>query len=382
MSKLPHINIAGKGGLLESLQEIPDPRTKECDYSLKSLLASVFLSMIDGCVKMNQIPGWLSELHGSQRKRLGFGSTIPDESTFRRVLRCVDTEKLNTILKPWFEETEIRGKIIAIDGKRMCGAHCSSEKPPEILNIVEHGTGQVIGQEVINSPGNERAAAVKWLANTTLFRCLVTGDALHTSREMAELITEKCNSDYLFIIKGNNKMLFEIMQELKMHESRGTPHASTFEQGHGREESREIWCSTNIGWRGQVSRYFPNAKQVATVVRTQKNLKSGKETFEVAYLITSKSRVEMSPEQMLQVNRTHWTVEAKNHYVKDGFLAEDKSRCRAGYLPHNLSILRNVALKILRKVQLALCTKKSRETIPEAHRALQRAGGVCKLLSC
>ena len=382
MSKLPQINIAGKGGLLDSLQEVPDPRTKECDYSLKSLLASVFLSMIDGCVQMNQIPGWLSELHSSQRKRLGFRSSIPDESTFRRVLRSVDAEKLNTILKPWFEETELRGKAIAIDGKRMCGAHNSDENPPELLNIVEHGTGRILGQEIVESPGNERAAAVKWLSNTNLFRCLITGDALHTSKEMAELITGKCSSDYLFVTKANNRALFEIMKELNMQETRGAPHSSTFERGHGREESREIWCSSNLGWHGKVSAFFPKAKQVATVVRTQKNLTSGKETFEVVYLITSRNRIEMSPEQMLEGNRMHWTVEAKNHYVKDGFFAEDKSRCRAGNLPHNLSILRNVALKILRKVQLALCTKKSRETIPEAHRALQRAGGVCRLLNC
>ncbi len=79
----------------------------------------------------------------------------------------------------------------------------------------------------------------------------------------------------------------------------------------------------------------------------------------------------MGPEQMLKRNRGYWTAEAKNHYVKDGFLAEDKSKCRAENLPHNLSILRNVALKILRKIQLALCTKKSRQTIPAAHKALQ-----------
>jgi predicted transposase YbfD/YdcC len=58
-------------------------------------------------------------------------------------------------------------------------------------------------------------------------------------------------------------------------------------------------------------------------------LTSGKKTFEVVYLVTSLLRIEMGPEQMLKRNRGYWTAEAKNHYVKDGFLAEDKSKCRA-----------------------------------------------------
>jgi len=61
------------------------------------------------------------------------------------------------------------------------------------------------------------------------------------------------------------------------------------------------------------------AKQVATVVRTQKDLASGKKSFEIVYLVTSLSRTDMGPEKMLQGNRGHWTVEAKNHYVKDGY---------------------------------------------------------------
>jgi predicted transposase YbfD/YdcC len=285
-------------------------------------------------------------------------------------------------LQPWFEEAALTGKTIALDGKRLCGAHKYDEKPPELLNIVEHETGNILGQEIISSPGNERASAVKWLSNTSLFRCIITGDALHTTKEMAELITGKCNSDYLFVVKANNKMLFEVMQSLKMNESRGEPHASTCERGHGREETREIWCSKNLGWHGKASSFFPGAKQIATVQRTQKNLSTGKATVEIAHLVTSKSRIEMSPDEMLKLNRTHWSVEAKSHYVKDGFMSEDKSRCRAGNLAHNLSILRNVALKILRKIQLTMCTRIGRATIPQAHRTLQKAGGGCKLLNC
>ena len=68
--------------------------------------------MIDGIIYVNQIPQWLGSLRSSQRKRL-------------------------------------------------CGAHNSDSRPPEILNIVEHGTGSVLGQQLIASPGQEREAAVQ-----------------------------------------------------------------------------------------------------------------------------------------------------------------------------------------------------------------------------
>lgn len=337
--------------------------------------------MIDGKIYANQIPCWLKSLHHSQRKKLNFKSNIPDESTFRRVLRGVDSVHLSECVNLWLQGTTLAGKTIAIDGKRLCGAHASGSKPPEVLNVVEHGSGDVVGQHLIAGTGQERDAATQWIARTSLAGCLVTYDALHTNKAHAKMITFKKEADYLMVIKSNNKRLYEAIKNLKMQEGPDAPHAVTFEKSHGREESRKLWCSTKLGDQGKVSQFFPGAEQIATVVRTQRNLKTGKETSDIAYLITSRTSLKMSPEQMLEANRGHWTVEAKNHYVKDGFMGEDKSRCRAGNLAHNLASLRNVALKILRTIQIKLCLGKGRQTIPAALRKLKELGGVCKILS-
>lgn len=358
-----------------------DPRKRTGDYRLDSILATAVLAMIDGIISINQIPYWLGSLHPSQRKRLNFKATIPDESTFRRLLRTIDSVQMADCVNSWLKGTALEGKILALDGKRLCGAHSSNSKPPEILNIVEHGSGEVLGQQLILGTGQEREAAVKWISNTSLLGCLLTGDALHANKALAEMIVGEKKADYLMVIKANNKIIFEDIKNLKMNENIEKPHASTFEKSHGREESREIWVSTNIGSKGKVALYFPGAEQIATVVRTQKNIKSGKEYFEIAYLITSRKSEEMNPEQFLKANREHWTVESKNHYVKDGFMGEDKSRCRAGNLAHNLATLRNIALKILRTVQIKLCDKKGRQTIPEALRKIKDLGGVLKILS-
>ncbi len=43
----------------------------------------------------------------------------------------------------------------------------------------------------------------------------------------------------------------------------------------------------------------------------------------------------------------HWGIENKNHYVRDVSLHEDASRIRKN--PYNLSVLRSIAMNILRK---------------------------------
>jgi len=51
--------------------------------------------------------------------------------------------------------------------------------------------------------------------------------------------------------------------------------------------------------------------------------------------------------QAHQIIINHWGIENKNHYVRDVSLQEDASRIRVN--AYNLSVLRSLALNILRK---------------------------------
>jgi len=46
--------------------------------------------------------------------------------------------------------------------------------------------------------------------------------------------------------------------------------------------------------------------------------------------------------------RAHWSVEAM-HYVKDVTFAEDASLIRTKHAPTNFSIMRNIAMNVLRR---------------------------------
>ena len=73
----------------------------------------------------------------------------------------------------------------------------------------------------------------------------------------------------------------------------------------------------------------------------------GRDSVEIAYLVTSLSAEDASPARLLALNRAHWAIENRLHHVRDVSLGEDRCRVRAGARP--LAALRNLAVSLLRK---------------------------------
>lgn len=70
---------------------------------------------------------------------------------------------------------------------------------------------------------------------------------------------------------------------------------------------------------------------------------------ETAYLITSLTKDEASPEYLLNLNRKHWGIEIM-HRNKDVMLGEDGYTNRFDNAPRNIFSLTGFALKVLRCV--------------------------------
>jgi predicted transposase YbfD/YdcC len=93
---------------------------------------------------------------------------------------------------------------------------------------------------------------------------------------------------------------------------------------------------------------FPFCGQVACVERHTEEIKTGKKRSEIVYLITSASPEKVSPKQLLELNRGHWAIENKSHYVRDVTFDEDRSQIRTKTGPRMMAILRNLAISLLR----------------------------------
>lgn len=70
---------------------------------------------------------------------------------------------------------------------------------------------------------------------------------------------------------------------------------------------------------------------------------------ETAYLISSLDYRVLAPEVFLTLNRGHWTIENRLHYVRDVTMGEDACRVRMGSTPQVLAGIRNSVLALLRR---------------------------------
>jgi predicted transposase YbfD/YdcC len=89
---------------------------------------------------------------------------------------------------------------------------------------------------------------------------------------------------------------------------------------------------------------IPGIQQVARVVRRRKVVKTGKETVETVYVITSLPHESLDAATFLAWHRGYWMIENGLHYHKDMVFGEDRSTIRTAHGPANMASLRNFAI--------------------------------------
>ena len=188
---------------------------------------------------------------------------------------------------------------------------------------------------------NEIGMFIPLLENLDIRGKDITSDALLTQRKLASFVVGR-GAHYHFTAKGNQAtlntdiaLLFENRKEPDFVEI--TP------PDHGRIETRRIWCSAAL------NEYldFPHVGQAFLIEREVVYKKSGKITHEIAVGVTSRTTEQANPERILKVNRGHWTIENRCHYVIDWNFDEDRSRIRTGHGPENITRLRRFAVGVI-----------------------------------
>ena len=139
----------------------------------------------------------------------------------------------------------------------------------------------------------------------------ITGDALLTQRKLALYIVEDRKAHYVFTAKDNQPSLAEDIR-LAFADRKNPDYSEPYTLEHGRIESRSIWTSTLLNDYLD----FPFVGQIFAIQRHTIDKKSGKETHDIAYGLTSHSPMSANAEQVLRFNRDHWRVES-HHYLLD-----------------------------------------------------------------
>ena len=108
---------------------------------------------------------------------------------------------------------------------------------------------------------------------------------------------------------------------------------------------------------------MPYVEQSFGVDRIRLNLRGELLSSETVYGVTSITSKRGSPRRLLELNRGHWSIENKSHYVRDVTFAEDDSRVRKGSGSHVLSTLRNIVIGLLRLVGFKNIAKGIRDMV-------------------
>ena len=99
------------------------------------------------------------------------------------------------------------------------------------------------------------------------------------------------------------------------------------------------WLNNRHDWVG--------LKSIISMTSTRENKSTGDISQETRYFISS---LEASKtQQIANAIRSHWSVENKLHWSLDVSFDEDRNRTRVGNSAENLSIVRHVALNLLKK---------------------------------
>ncbi len=170
----------------------------------------------------------------------------------------------------------------------------------------------------------------------------ITADALLTQRKLAHYLVKERSAHYVLIVKDNQPSIAEAIR-LLFENRDASDYSEPFTLNHGRLESRSIWVSTALNDYLD----FPFVNQVFAIQRHTLDKKTGKETLEMAYGLTSHTTSTANAEQILQFNRNHWGVES-HHYLLDWNWHEDRCTIRTQHGPENITRLRRFAIGLIK----------------------------------
>lgn len=252
------------------------------------------------------------------------------------------------------------------DGKAVHGARRPDGTSMFILSAATAGV--VVADREIPAKTNEIPEIGPMLQDLNLRLPLegwvITADALHTQRELADLIVTSLPGHYVFTVKKNQPGLHAA---LRAQCWAGARHLVTEDKGHGRAERRSHLV---MDAPEEITALFPHVRQVAKVIRTRTVRRwkgDGKKwrlvtatSTETVYLVTSLSAAEATPAQIAAYIRAHWGIEVI-HWTRDATLREDDSKVRATRA-RNLVTLRNLTTGLITQSGLTSTAATLRDT--------------------
>jgi predicted transposase YbfD/YdcC len=328
-------------------EELDDPRTGNAAlHDFNELLMIALCSVLSGGQGAVDMGLYARAKEPFLRGFLKLSNGLPSHDTFSRLFRRLDPEQFRAAFQRFM--TKFSGHcqgVVAIDGKVLRRSFDRASSKSALHMVSAWGCEQrlVLAQIATDTKSNEITAVPKLLAMLSLKGAIVTTDALNCQRAIAQQIVDQ-GGDYALALKGNQGTLHDdVRLFLDDPACKATTVEPTVEADHGRIETRTAMVSTDIDWL-QKDHQWPGLVAIGKVVRIREA--PDKTSTETAYYLLSKA---LSAERFNEVVRQHWGVENRLHWRLDVIMNEDQDRTRLGNGPHNLAVLRHMAINAMQR---------------------------------
>lgn len=332
-------------GFISIFEDVEDPRAGNARHDLLELLFVALAAVLCGAESCADMADFGEAKEDVLREVLRLEHGIPSHDTFSRVFRLLDPEAFEAaftrFMAAFAKSNRLKG-VVAIDGKAVKGAFAKGAKatPLHLVNVWAAEQRLALAQRL--APGrNEVAGALEAVKLLSLKGCIVTVDALHCHRAMAQAILD-AKGHFVLALKENQSALFAAVGRRFAEAGEAETFGSEIQSSHGRIEQRT--ASVIIDTVLAKVHDFPGIRALAQVDALRR-LEGKPDEINRRYFLLSRP---MSASKLLQVVRTHWTIENQLHWVLDVVFDEDGARNRKDNGPQNIALLRKLALNLLR----------------------------------
>lgn len=321
-------------------------------HVLTDILCLATLATIADCDGWDDMVEWAEEHEEWLGTFLELPNGVPSADTIRRVFESIERGAFAAAFEPWTTLLAARGVggTLSIDGKalRRSFDRAADQRALHVVRAWSVAGNLALGQVTVAQKSNETVAVPELLAQLDLRGMTVTADAASTQVAIAAQIVDG-GGDYMLAVRGNQPTLEEqIVGHFAVAvrndgPSAGVRHHTEMERGHGRIVERTVWIAQASAI--PVSERWKGAGLIG-YIRCRRGTPDGISEEWRPYIT---SRTDLSAEAFGALVRSHWAVENNLHWQLDISFHEDSSRIRDQNAAANLSLVRTLALAMLKR---------------------------------
>lgn len=332
-------------------------------YNLVDILVIVMLAILTGHNDFEEMVIFADARIEILRKYIKLENGIPHKDTLKKVVAIIDPIQLNLVFYSWLANivnkknhvflNEIN-KIIAFDGKTICGSDNIYNKALHILTAFDTENELVLSQLPVDEKTNEITVMPELVKLLDLENSIVVADALNCQYEIVNAIIEK-SGNYVLALKSNKGTLYDNVKKyfdeknIEQIIAKNELYRKQEEKAHSNIEAREYFLIFDVEYLKKYSgKNYQKLRSIGMIRKTNYNLNTGEVTIETRYYINSIYDIDLFAKAV----RKEWSIENNLHWHLDYTLKEDYSTIIDKKVAYNLNIIRKTILSMLKIIDV------------------------------